>query len=325
MLTEYSDIALPLTIAGHLLQPGCRMSLDLSAASLPTGSRLSLPVHALCGDRPGPRVLLTATTHGDELNGLEIIHRVLKRVTPEGLSGSIIAVPVMNVLGFMDQTRTLPDGSDLNRSFPGSPKGSVAEQLADFFMREIAEQCEFGIDLHSGANNRLNPPQIRAALDDPQTRQMAEAFGAPLIMNTPLASGSLRAAALKRGIRALLFEGGEPLRFNRDALECGEAGVMRVLHFLRMIKHSPYPPSEPSVEVLPDAIWLKAPRCGILRPHVEVNQVVHAGDVVGVVSDVLGDGPEDVIAPFEGMVIGITLNPFVAKDGGILHLAKRLQ
>lgn len=306
------------------VRAGERQTIDLPVAKLPTGTWLSLPLYVVCGARPGPRLWLTATIHGEELNGLEIIRRVLERIDAREFAGILIAAPVMNVLGFMNQTRTLPDGSDLNRSFPGSSDGSLAERLGDFFMKEVVSQCDYGIDLHSGANNRLNPPQIRADLSDPETRRLGVAFGAPILMDVEASKGSLRSAAVEAGKRVLLFEGGEPLRYNEESLRAGSDGVQRVLHALKMLSTAPKVPQNPTVEVAVDDQWVKAPRCGILRLDVAVQDEVRKNDRLGVVGDVLGENPEEIFAPFDGIVVGITLNPYVAKNGGVLHLAKRV-
>lgn len=310
-------------LSGKDVPPGERQTMDLPVAMLPTGSWLSLPLHVICGVRPGPRLWLTATIHGEELNGLEIIRRVLEQVDARDFAGILIAAPVMNVLGFMNQTRRLPDGSDLNRAFPGSSDGSLAQRLAHFFMTEVVSQCGYGIDLHSGANNRLNPPQIRADLSDPETRRLSMAFGAPIQMDVAATKGSLRAAAAEAGNRVLLFEGGEPLRHNEDSLSSGTAGVLRVLRALKMLPEAAPLPPQPSSKMAVDSQWVKAPRCGILRLKAGVLDEVCKSDVLGVVSDALGENPEEIVAPFDGIVVGVTLNPFVAKHGGVLHLAKQ--
>jgi predicted deacylase len=312
-------------LVGNSVAPGRRASLDLPVAELPTGTWLSVPVEVVCGVERGPSIWLSATIHGEELNGLEIIHRVLKKIDPQQLRGVVIAAPVLNVLGFMTQARMLPDGSDLNRSFPGSEDGSLAERLAHWFMTNVVAQCSFGIDLHSGANNRINPPQIRADLNDPETRRMAEAFAAPILMNTEASEGSLREAAVKAGKRALLFEGGEPLRFNADALRAGTRGVLRVLHALGMRRKRPKLPHKPPVEVSSDATWVKAPRCGILRLQVKVRSEVRENQELGGVADVLGGNSEKILAPYDGVVIGASLNPLVAQGGGVVHLARRVR
>ncbi len=164
-----------------------------------------------------------------------------------------------------------------------------------------------------------------ADLDDPETRRLAEAFAAPILMNAELAKGSLRAAAVKAGKRVLLFEGGEPLRYNQDSLVAGTDGVLRVLHALNMLSTAPRPPKRPPVEVTAEDDWVKAPRCGLLRLDVGVQDEVRKQDRIGVVSDALGEDAEEIHAPFDAVVIGVTLNPFVAKDGGVVHLAKRVK
>ncbi len=313
----------PLQIRGQTLAVGERQTLDVPVTPLATGMWLSMPIEVVVGSRPGPRIWLSATIHGEELNGLEIIRRVLNKLDPRDLAGVVIAAPVMNVLGFLNQQRTLPDGGDLNRSFPGSESGTLAERVAHFFMKEVVSSCSVGVDLHSGANNRINPPQIRASLDDDETRRLAEAFAPPILMNAEPSEGSLREAAVKAGKRVLLFEGGEPLRFNDDALRAGFRGVLRVLHALGMRRQRPRPPDAPPVEVSSEAQWLKAPRCGILRLHARVRDRVRKGDELGVVADVLGKTSETIVAPFDGVVIGVSLNPLVAQGGGVLHLAKQ--
>lgn len=317
--------SLGICIAYAFVNAGEERSLDLPIVGLPTGTQLTIPLEVICGVRPGPRVWLTATVHGEELNGLEIIRRVLQHIDAQDFAGVLVAAPVMNVLGFLNQTRTLPDGTDLNRAFPGSKKGSMAERIAHFFMEEIVSQCSFGIDLHSGANNRLNPPQIRADLDDPQTRRLAEAFAAPITMNADQADGTLRHAAVGAGNRVLLFEGGEPLRFNDDSLQAGSDGVLRVLKALDMLPESFAPPIGSPTVICGDDCWVKAPRCGIFRPKVQVNDDVKMNDSLGSVADVLGDNEVPVLAPFDGLIIGTTLNPFVAQGGGIVHIAKRVR
>lgn len=310
-------------IGEQVINAGEQRSFEVPIVELPTGTWLTMPMHVVCGSAEGPSLWLTATIHGEELNGLEIIHRVLSYIQPQDFAGALIAAPVMNVLGFFNQKRTLPDGSDLNRSFPGSPDGSIAERIAHFFLSQIAAQCSYGIDLHSGANNRINPPQIRANLDDMETRRLAEAFAAPITMNAADAKGTLRSAAIDAGNRVLLFEGGEPLRYNEDSLSAGTSGVLRVLEELDMLKQAPVQPAETSIEVTAEDYWIKAPRCGILRLEAGILDQVKADQHLGVVADVLGNKPEHIVAPFDGVIIGMTLNPFVAKGGGVLHLGRR--
>ncbi len=311
----------PLTIGGTVIRPGRTARIEIPAARLPAGTWLSLPVTVLLGRQAGPRVWLDATIHGDELNGMEIIRRVLRRLDPRSLRGALVAVPIVNVFGFVHQNRYLPDRRDLNRSFPGSAKGSLASRMAHLFLTEIVDHCEFGIDLHTGSQHRTNLPHLRARLDDPQTRRLAEAFGAPMMYPAPKLPGSLRAACDKRGIPLLVYEGGEPMRFNPEVIEAGEAGVLRVLQELGMATFDDLP--EPGPSFIPDkTTWVRASRSGILRIAVGVGQRVDRGTVLGRIADPLATRSRSLKAPFAGMVIGHTNNPLVHQGEAVVHLAK---
>ncbi|HEV8630243.1 MAG TPA: succinylglutamate desuccinylase/aspartoacylase family protein, partial [Thermoanaerobaculia bacterium] len=227
----------PLRIGDKQVPPGAAVRVDLPVSRLFTGGWLSLPVTVLHGTRPGPRLWVDAAIHGDELNGMEIIRRVLELLDPQRLAGVLIAVPVVNVFGFVQQTRYLPDRRDLNRSFPGSPRGSMAARLAHLFLEQVVAKCQYGIDLHTGSQHRTNLPQIRAQLADPETRRIAEAFAAPMMFAATEIPGSLRAAARRRGAHLLVYEAGEPLRFDEAAIRLGVDGVLRVLAAVGMWEH----------------------------------------------------------------------------------------
>lgn len=313
----------PLTIGGTVVRPGRTARVEIPAARLPTGTWLSLPVTVMVGAKPGPRVWLDAAIHGDELNGMEIIRRVLRRLDPKRLAGAVVAVPIVNVFGFVHQNRYLPDRRDLNRSFPGSAKGSLASRMARLFLSEIVDHCQVGIDLHTGSQHRTNLPHIRARLDDPETRRLAEAFGAPMLYQAPLLAGSLRAACDKRGIPLLVYEGGEPMRFNRRVIEVGEAGVLRVIQALGMTTFSGL--AAPVESFRPaETRWVRASRSGILRLAVEVGERVAEGAVLGRIADPLATRERALKAPFAGMVIGHNNNPLVHQGEAIVHLAREV-
>ena len=189
----------PIEIGGTTVAPGSREDIEIHVERLASGPWISIPAIVLHGRRPGPKLSVSAAVHGDEINGVEVIRRLVADVRPEELAGTMIAVPVVNQLGFMSGQRYLPDRRDLNRSFPGSPRGALAGRLAHLFMAEIISRCDYGIDLHSGSDNRANLPQIRADLDDPLTRELAEAFAAPVMLHAKIRDGSLRHAARERG------------------------------------------------------------------------------------------------------------------------------
>lgn len=314
-----------ITIADTSIPPGTRQRVEIPVAKLPTETWMPILVDVIHGARPGPCLWLSAAIHGDELNGVEIIRRVLSRITLEELRGCLIAVPIVNVFGFIDQERYLPDRRDLNRSFPGSKSGSLAARLANLFMTEVVSHCSYGIDLHTGSNHRINLPQIRGNLADPETRRCAEAFGAPLMMHAQTRDGSLRHAATSKGIHVLLYEAGEPLRFNDDAISVGTEGVLQVMSALKMLRVAKRKKNKPVSAVSDESQWVRARSGGILRLDVELGQRVKRRDTVGVISDAFGEARVTVKASIDGMVIGLTQNPLVYQGDAIIHLARLVE
>ena len=212
------------TVGGETVQPGTRRIVDLPVADLYTHTSLKMPVQIINGRRAGPTLFVTAAIHGDEINGVEIIRRLLRLKTLASIRGTLLAVPIVNVHGFLDQSRYLPDRRDLNRSFPGSEKGSVAARLAHMLVTEVINQSDCGIDLHTGSLHRSNLPQIRANLGDPRTRELAQLFGVPVLLNSGMRDGSLRQYAAEKGVPMLLYEAGKRcaltnLRYARAPVE----------------------------------------------------------------------------------------------------------
>lgn len=312
----------PLIIGEAEILPGRQTNVELKVARLPTGTWVSLPVAVLRGTLPGPRIWLSAAIHGDELNGIDIVRRVLPLIPLEHLRGTVIAVPIVNVFGFIAHGRYLPDRRDLNRSFPGSQKGSLAARLANLFMTQIVDQCSYGIDLHTGSHHRSNLPQIRADLDDPETLRLTEAFRAPLAINARAREGSLRAAATLRGRRVLLYEAGETMRFNRDAIRTGVRGVLRVLHRLRMIPSAPSSGGDRPTRFAQQTHWLRASRGGLLLLDVELGDTIIAGQVVAHITDSFAEADRAMVAPVSGIVIGLTTNPIVNRGDAVIHVAR---
>jgi len=308
------------SIGGVGVAPGETRRIEIPVARLFTQTMLSLPVTVLHGARPGPRVWLDAALHGDELNGTEIIRRVLARVKPARLRGVLVAAPVVNVFGFIQQSRYLPDRKDLNRSFPGAPGGSLAARIAHLFLQEVVSRCTHGVDLHTGSLHRSNLPQVRGNLDDPETLRCARAFGGPLRIHMKAVPGSLRDACVKRGIPILVYEAGEPLRFNEDAIATGVAGILRILAELRML-HGRRPP-RPSRTIEARATrWVRCPRSGILHVGVALGERVSKGGSLGFVTDPFGASLLPLRAPRDGIVIGCTKNPLVSRGDAVFHFA----
>ncbi len=309
----------PLSIGGQEVLPGRKAGLELPVATLPTGSSFSLPLSVVHGSRPGPTVWLSGAIHGDELNGVEIIRLVLRELRAANLAGTVIAAPVVNVFGFITGSRYLPDRRDLNRSFPGSRRGSLASRLAHLFMTEVVDRADVGVDLHTGSHHRSNLPQVRCATDDPTTMGLAEAFAAPITMHAALRDGSLRAACVKRDIPILLYEAGEAHRFDEFAIDAGVAGVLRVLAHLGM-RTAPAE-ATPATRLVDASSWVRARRSGLFRLTTALGARVAAGDELGAIADAHGQSRGTVRAPFEGIVIGVTRNPQVSQGDALVHVA----
>lgn len=309
-----------IAIASHTIAPGQRQRLEIPVARLPSQTLLSLPVTVANGLQPGPKLWLSAAIHGDEINGVEIIRQVLQQIDPNRLRGTLIAVPIVNVFGFIEQSRYLPDRRDLNRCFPGSATGSLASRLAHLFMTEIVNQSTHGIDLHTAADRRINLPQIRANIEDEETYRCAIAFGAPVTIHATTRDGSLRQAAAQRNIPVLLYEAGEILRFDAESIRIGVEGILRVMAYLGM--HDIEQMSIPSSTlVVTTSKWLRASRSGILHLKVALGERVERKQLLGTITDAFGERTTHVRAQFAGLVIGFAHNPLVNQGDGIFHLA----
>lgn len=313
----------PLTINGITIKPGTRVSIDLPTGRLYTHTPLTVPVHVVSGKKAGPRLFISAAIHGDEINGVEIIRRFLKLPTLKRLRGTIIAIPIVNVHGLINHSRYLPDRRDLNRSFPGSEKGSLAARLANTFMKEIVEKSTHGIDLHTGAIHRDNLPQIRANLDDEETNRLARSFNAPVIISSNLRDGSLRESASEYGIPMLLYEAGEALRFDEISIRAGVKGIINVMRELEML---PATRSTRKKHIEPvvarSSYWVRAPDSGILRAMVPLGARVKKNTLLGVVADPFGETEANVKAQYSGIVIGRTNLPLVNEGDALYHIAR---
>jgi uncharacterized protein len=309
----------PITVGNRVVAPGRRARIELPFAKVPTGSQESLPVAVINGRRPGPHVWLSGAIHGDELNGVEIVRQVLRLLDAKTLRGAVIAVPIVNPLGFIIESRYLPDRRDLNRSFPGSPRGSTASRLAHLFMREVVSQCSVGIDLHTASNHRINIPQIRADTHNAATLRLARAFGAPFIIHARLRDGSLRQAATELGATVLVYEAGQAHRFDDDAIEAGVVGVMRTLRSLRMVDIR-LPRVRPT-RVMRRTRWVRARRGGLANISVHLGDEVEKGDVLATISDAFSTRPTGTTAPASGFVVARTLRPLVNSGDALVHIA----
>jgi hypothetical protein len=315
------DIAEPFIIAGESIAPGMARDVAFPITTMATGTASSLAVRVLHGARPGPAVFVSAAIHGDEIIGTAIIQRLAKQLRPEALAGTVLLVPVANIFGFITHSRYLPDRRDLNRSFPGSAGGSLAGQLAHVFYREVVARCQLGIDIHSAAIHRYNLPQIRIAAGNRKLVELAMAFGAPVIIESPLRDGSLRDLASRKGVDMLLMEAGEALRFDRLSIETGVEGVERVLAHMGMIEAD----DGLSVVGIPAranrSVWVRSPRGGVVQMVRESGAPVRKGDLLACVSGLFGEDQEEMVSPVDGIIIGHATLPVVHQGDALFHIA----
>ncbi len=313
-----------LTIAGTDIPVGCRTQIELPVAQLYTNTELSMTVKAIRGRKEGPTLFVSAAIHGDEINGVEIVRRLLQHKALRSIRGTLLAIPIVNVHGFLNNSRYLPDGRDLNRSFPGSPKSSLAGRMAHTFLNEVVLQCTHGIDLHTGARHRSNLPQIRADIKDESTRAMAESFAAPVILHSATRDGSLREIASNQNIQVLLYEAGEALRFDEVAIRAGVSGIINVMRHIGMLPPSRSKKAKRSSMVTGQSTWIRANSSGVLRALVPLGAFVTKGDVLALISDPMGNNSADakILASDDGIVIGRTFLPLVYEGDALFHVAK---
>lgn len=304
------------------LAPGTRQTVELPVSVLSDHTPVTLSAHVVHGHKPGPTMFVSAAVHGDEVIGVEIVRRLLKAPNLDRMRGTLIAVPIVNSFGFMHHSRYLPDRRDLNRSFPGSARGSLAARLAHLFLNEIVMRSDVGIDLHSAAIHRSNLPQVRVSPSKPTTMELAEAFGAPLILTSGLREGSLRQAAAKQKIDILLYEAGEGLRFDEIAVRTGVSGILRVMRKLDMVSGKGI--IKPKVAPIrsTSSYWQRAPAGGLLRTFKSIGEEVGKGDVLGIISDPFGEAEVEINADYGGLIIGRTNLPIVNEGDGLFHIAK---
>ena len=311
-----------LTLGGVNVLPGSRATVHLPVSAMSDHTPVTMSAHVVHGKLDGPTVFVSAGIHGDEVIGLEIIRRLLRFEGLARLRGTLIVVPIVNSFGFINKSRYLPDRRDLNRCFPGSNEGSLASRLAYLFLTEIVGRADLGIDLHSAAIHRTNYPQVRVSPDDMRMRDLADVFGAPIIMQSPQRDGSLRQAAHRIGTPVLLFEGGEGLRFDEVSARAGLSGILRVLRHLGMITGRGVTPPKAKPQFCPSSKWLRAPMGGLFRSLKADGDLVRRGDVLGLVSDPFGEKEIEIAAPFEGVIVGRAVMPVVNEGDAVFHLAR---
>ena len=308
----------PLEILGSAVKPNERKTLPWTAGQSFDGSQIETPVTVIRGANAGPTLCLTAAVHGDELNGVEIVRRVMAGIDPEELSGSLIGVPIVNMLGFARGSRYLPDRRDLNRYFPGQPNGSFASRIAHLFFSNIIKHCDALVDFHTGSFKRTNLPQLRADLSVPAIMAFIEHFGATAVLNKVAAPGTLRGAATAAGIPTVAFELGEPVTLQLRNVEFGVKAVDTLLDKLGMVERFRLW-SEPQ-PVFYRSRWVRAYHGGMLTSTVNVGKSVLKDDVLGLVTNPLTNEVSVIHSPFDGRLLGRALNQFVLPGFAIFHI-----
>lgn len=310
-----------LIIGGQVIEPGQQLDLEIPISYLYTQHDMTMPVRVIRGKQDGPVIFISAALHGDEINGLEIIARLLRLKEMQQLRGTLIAIPVVNVFGFLHNSRYLPDRRDLNRSFPGSEHGSMAARLAHTFLTEIAQYCDYGIDLHTAAIHRGNLPQIRVDLSNDGLEGLARAFGAPVILNTPVVEGSLRATLQAQGVPLLLYECGEALRFDEPSIQVGVRGIVSVLRKIGLLPTSTRLQRPQKTVLARSSHWVRATVGGVLRSRVKLGKKVEKGQQLGYIGDPFGENATPVLSSHSGIVIGINYIPLVDEGNALFHIA----
>lgn len=308
-------------INGVRVRPGQSVNIELPIAKLPTHTLIDLPIFIRSSKNEGPVVLISGGVHGDEINGVVTAKKFLEEVDA-GLElerGTLIIIPLVNIYGFLSNSRTFPDGRDLNRSFPGSKKGSLASRIAFILSEEIIPQIDFGIDFHTGGRMLSNHPQIRVDFKDKVGVELAKAFGTHYVVPSKHIDKSFRKTAFKSRKHLLVYEGGESMRLDNYAIEEGITGTKRLLHHLEMINAPQLPQN---TIVLKESEWTRAKASGIFYSSVKLGDFVKKGEIIARISDPYGQVIVPVKASTNGHVIGLNNNPVINVGDAIIHLGK---
>jgi predicted deacylase len=311
-----------MTILGQEIVPGKAVQLNLEVAHLHTRTPIQVPVLVERAKEDGPTLLVMAGLHGDELNGIEIVRRFLRKKLNKPAKGTIICLPIFNIFGVLNLKRELPDGRDLNRSFPGSNNGSLAAQFAFHFMKEIAPYCDYIIDFHTGAAQRNNFPQIRCVFSDKDSVELAKIFNPPFILNSSLIAKTLRESMVKRNKMLLLFEGGKSNNIEENVVEEGLNGLKRVITHLGMRNYKFDISKDREPIFIGENKWMRAPSSGMFQCFVANGTAVQKGDILALVTDPYGKYEKKIKASQNGYVICINEASVVYKGDAIIHIAK---
>ena len=327
---KYPEVG-PIVLGDTVVPPGSTKTVDLQIARLLSGTEIHMPVHVFRSERPGPTVLLSGGLHGDEVNGIEAVRRMMSLGLFNDLPcGNVVAIPIINVYGFLFFSREVPDGKDVNRSFPGSTQGSLASLVAHTLTDKVLPHIDLAVDFHTGGASRTNTPQVRYDPEDPDAIRYAKAFGAPLAMASSLIPGSLRAQGRSMGVPIVVYEGGESMRLEEPAVKETIRGTKRLLASLGM-----YAPKPPKVRGLKDrhgkhsaprhlsqTTWVRAEASGLFSFERESGQAIAEGELIGRIRNPYDSYSVKVFAPFDGFIIGHNNMPLVHRGDALFHVGR---
>ena len=298
---------------------GCRSRLALELVHDALGNPIAVPVVVARGLKKGPVFGVTAAVHGDELNGIQVIHRLIERLDLKKLRGTVLAVIVVNVPGYLAQERTFPDGTDLNHILPGKKDGSIAQVYGHRLVKRVLDHCDFLVDLHTASLGRTNSLYVRADMSNAVSARMAYLQRPQIILNDPPSDHTLRGVAALRGIPAITLEINNPRRFQSEPVKRALVGLRHVLAEVGMLAKRPVSPGEAAV-LCESSEWIYTDHGGLLQVFPEVTDYVHEGEVIARLSNIFGDVVREYRAPFTGVVIGKSVNPVGQTGARILHL-----
>ncbi|MDI9310477.1 MAG: succinylglutamate desuccinylase/aspartoacylase family protein [Limnohabitans sp.] len=314
-----------ITIFKETIAPGESKTINMQIAKLHTMTDLHIPIIVERSKIEGPTVLFSAGLHGDEINGTEIVRELIVRKINKPKCGTIICIPVINIFGFVNQTREFPDGRDLNRVFPGSKTGSLASQFAYYIIKEIIPYVDFAIDFHAGGARRFNAPQIRIVPNNEELKTLSDVFGAPFTLYSNNISGSFRSSCDKMNVKMLLFEGGKSVDINNDVTKEGIEGTKRFLSHLKMLS-SKHQTSEPNNTIyIEKSDWIRANFSGIFHGLKAIGSFVEKGAVLAIISDPFGEVSHKLKAPHTGYLINVNDAPIVYKGDAVFHISSKLE
>lgn len=309
-------MAASISINGETISRGESKQISLNIAKLPTHTMIDLPIYIYAAKKSGPTLLVSAGLHGDEINGIEVIRRMIGDDSIQPVAGTVIAIPIVNVYAFIYNSRNFPDNKDMNRSFPGSEKGSLAKNLAYLLENQILPHIDCGVDFHTGGASKMNYPHIRCE-DIYNNLEHAQAFSPPFIVASKPPDHSFRKSATMMGKSLLTFEGGESLRFDELAIQEGIRGILRLMKHFGMKKSGPH--ANESI-LLKNSWWSRAPHSGLFRSNIDPGQSIRKNQILGYITDPFGEFEHTIKARQSGYVIGLNHMCVVSKGEALIHI-----